>query len=91
MKIKNVFYDGAKYQGYSELELKELGIPDAVIQQAKEGQNLADIQAARKQAYIDESDPLFLEWQYDQTPEKEKAWRDKVEEIKSRYPLPSES
>ncbi|MDW1763135.1 hypothetical protein R7040_18215 [Vibrio sp. 1069] len=45
--------------------------------------------AARKAAYKAESDPLYMEWQYDQAPESEAAWRDKVAEIKARYPLPS--
>lgn len=44
--------------------------------------------AARRVLYVTEADPLFLEWQYDETPEKEKAWRDKVAEIKASYPLP---
>jgi len=48
-------------------------------------------QELRQKAYKDESDPLYLEWQYDQTPEKEQAWRDKVAEIKARYPLSAES
>lgn len=42
----------------------------------------------RKLAYQKEADPLYLEWQYDQTPEKEQIWRDKVEDIKHRFPLP---
>jgi hypothetical protein len=41
----------------------------------------------RKTAYKTESDPLYMEWQFDQTTESEQAWRDKVEEIKLRYPL----
>jgi len=41
----------------------------------------------RQVAYKAESDPLYMEWQFDQTPESEQAWRDKVEEIKLRYPL----
>lgn len=45
----------------------------------------------RQAAYREESDPLYLEWQYDSTPESEQAWRDKVAEIKARYPLPEES
>lgn len=45
--------------------------------------------AARRTLYVTEADPLFLEWQYDETPEKEKAWRDKVAEIKAIYPLPA--
>ena len=34
-----------------------------------------------------ESDPLFLEWQYNKTAASEQAWRDKVAEIKLRYPV----
>lgn len=41
----------------------------------------------RKAAYREDSDPLFLEWQYDKTPESEEAWRDKVAEIKLRFPI----
>ncbi|EJG1615110.1 hypothetical protein CFE14_RS15865 [Vibrio parahaemolyticus] len=90
MKLRNVAHNGASYQGYTEDELQGLGVPELVVNQAKTEQVLADIQLNRKQAYAEESDPLFLEWQYDQTPEKEQAWRDKVAEIKARYPLPSE-
>ena len=36
------------------------------------------------------SDPLYMEWQYDGTAEAEQKWRDKVAEIKERYPLPTE-
>ncbi|MEZ8800560.1 hypothetical protein AB6D78_05135 [Vibrio splendidus] len=43
----------------------------------------------RQKAYKVESDPCYLEWQFDKTPESEKAWRDKVAEIKARYPLPT--
>ncbi|EPN7235433.1 hypothetical protein ACT21L_004422 [Vibrio vulnificus] len=52
---------------------------------------LNKIHESRQKDYKEESDPLYLEWQYDQTAEKEQAWRDKVAEIKARYPLPSES
>ncbi len=45
----------------------------------------------RQQAYRLESDSLFMAWQYEQTEAKETAWRDKVAEIKARYPLPSAS
>lgn len=43
--------------------------------------------AKRKSAYEKESDPLFLEWQYDKTDESEKVWRDKVAEIKLRFQI----
>lgn len=46
--------------------------------------------AGRRAAYVSESDPLYTEYQYDQTPEKEKIWRDKVLEIKTRFPLEGE-
>lgn len=48
------------------------------------------VQAIRRNAYRSESDPLFMEWQYDQTAEAEQAWCDKVIEIKARYPLPDQ-
>lgn len=89
MNLKLVIYNGARYQRYSESELKALNIPDEIIVKAKENQILADVQEARKLSYKNESDPLFLEWQYDQSSEKEQAWRDKVAEIKMRYPLPT--
>lgn len=54
-------------------------------------QQLESQVAARRALYVSEADPLFLEWQYDQNPEKEKAWRDKVAEIKALYPLPDRS
>lgn len=45
------------------------------------------ILAERKAAYKAESDPLYMEWQFDQAAESEQIWRDKVLEIKARYPL----
>jgi hypothetical protein len=51
---------------------------------------LAATIAQREAAYKSESDPLYMEWQYDQTDSAEKKWRDKVAEIKARLPLPTE-
>ncbi len=42
----------------------------------------------RQAAYRSESDPIYMEWQFDQTDEKKEAWRASVEAIKARYPLP---
>jgi len=67
-----------------------MGLTDADIEAAVEAQRQADAHAQRKAAYALESDPLYMEWQYDQTAEAEQAWRDKVAEIKARYPLPAE-
>ncbi len=41
----------------------------------------------RQVAYKSESDPLFMEAQYDGTEKSLKLWRDKVAEIKAKYPL----
>lgn len=43
----------------------------------------------RHAAYREEADPLYIEWQYDQEPEQEQIWRDKVLEIKQRFPKPA--
>lgn len=53
-------------------------------------ERLASIIAQREAAYKTESDPLYMEWQYDGTAEAEQKWRDKVAEIKERLPLPTE-
>ncbi|MBZ2192050.1 hypothetical protein JFJ09_07450 [Pseudoalteromonas arctica] len=42
----------------------------------------------RQNAYKAESDPLFMESQFDGTPESHQKWQEKVAEIKARYPLP---
>ena len=62
-------------------DVVELAVVQAKVVAAQEG---------RKSAYKSESDPLYMEWQYDKTPEKEQAWRDKVSEIKLRIPLPED-
>lgn len=62
---------------------------DELCIEAERLANLEGLVAARRALYVAEADPLFLEWQYDETPEKEKIWRDKVAEIKALYPLPA--
>jgi hypothetical protein len=58
-----------------------------LIEEASAAAALATLIAARRAAYVSEADPLYLEWQYDGTVEKEKDWRAKVAEIKVRFPL----
>jgi hypothetical protein len=41
---------------------------------------------ARKAAYVSEADPLFFKSQRGEVAEQ--VWRDKIEEIKARYPKP---
>lgn len=45
----------------------------------------------RRAAYREESDPLFIEASFDMDDEKFEVWRQKVREIKERYPLTKES
>ncbi|WP_277656862.1 hypothetical protein [Seleniivibrio woodruffii] len=40
----------------------------------------------RQRAYQSESDPLYMEWLYDQTDEKYAEWKSRVQQIKARYP-----
>jgi DUF2075 family protein len=91
MIIKKLIHEGVTYIDNTKEQLLSAGVPTSVIESAMAEANLSAIKDTRRLAYVDESDPLYMEWQYDQTSEKEKAWRDKVAEIKARYPLPSES
>ncbi|MFL0830066.1 hypothetical protein [Vibrio parahaemolyticus] len=87
MVIKSFKHNGVTYTECSPEKLLASGVPQSVVDSAIAEQERKQIEEARRAAYLNESDPLFLEWQYDQTPEKEQAWRDKVAEIKARYPL----
>ena len=83
-------YDGETHDNYDPAFMAELGMSEEVIDSvlAQHNYELTEGQLARRQrAYVAESDPLFLAWQYDKTPEAEQAWRDKVAEIKLRYPV----
>ncbi len=50
---------------------------------AKEAHN-ADMDRLRQVAYVEEADPLFFQWQRKEATEEE--YRDKVQEIRKRYP-----
>lgn len=83
-------YDGETHDNYDPAFMAELGMSEEVIASVLDQYNyeLTEGQLARRQrAYVAEADPLFLEWQYDKTAAAEQAWRDKVAEIKSRYPV----
>ena len=83
-------YNGETHDNYDPAFMAELGMSAEVVASVLAQQNyeLTEGQLARRQrAYAAESDPLFLEWQYDKTPAAEKTWRDKVAEIKLRYPV----
>ena len=88
--IKEVAFGGAIYSQCSREYLLLMGVDEATVNAAEAAQQVENALTARRAAYAAESDPLYLEWQYDQTAESEQAWRDKVTEIKARYPLPGE-
>ena len=58
---------------------------EQVQQEAKEAE-LQQLETNRRNAYRNESDPLFLKWQRGEATEQE--WLDKIEEIKERFPKP---
>lgn len=89
--LLSLIHNGLKYHEFTEEELKNIGVPGSVIAEAIVTAEMNNILTLRQSAYKKESDPLYMEWQYDQTTESEKAWRDKVAEIKARYPLPTET
>lgn len=83
-------YDGETHDNYDPAFMAELGMSDEVIASvlAQHNYELTEGQLAHRQhAYVAESDPLFLERQYNKTAASEQAWRDKVEEIKLCHPV----
>ncbi|MCX8758904.1 hypothetical protein NOK64_24035 [Vibrio parahaemolyticus] len=89
--IREIIKNGVSYCNYSDEDLLSVGFTQSELDVRKHEERVALVQGERKKAYTEESDPLYLEWQYDQTAEKEQVWRDKVAEIKARYPLPAET
>ncbi|QTH70958.1 hypothetical protein [Pseudoalteromonas xiamenensis] len=65
--------------------LSKYGQPDVVVSTDCLESVMRD---NRKRAYLKESDPLYMEWQFDQTDEAKQRWLAKVAEIKTRYPFP---
>lgn len=84
-------YKGASHSNTSAEYMQNLGMDqeqiDSVLnqQQFELSQNVV----RREAAYAKESDPLYMVAQFDGTPESLQKWRDKVAEIKARYPLPA--
>lgn len=79
----SVSFGGSKFIGCLESELLEFGVPQVEINRVKKDAVLSQ----RETAYKAESDPLYMEWQYDKTEAAEAKWRDKVADIKARFPL----
>jgi hypothetical protein len=63
----------------------------AIAKAAPQGAHLREVEEIQKQrqaAYQAEADPIFFEYHRDPAV-KESTWREKVEEIKARYPYPA--
>ena len=84
-------YKNVLYTNMSRDSALELGVPSGVIDAAEQKATSEQMLLSRQIAYKTESDPRYMEWQFDQTLESEKTWRDKVTEIKLRYPLTTNS
>ena len=86
----NYIFEGKPHTDTSNEYMLAIGMSVEQIESVMNQKSYEDgegVIAKRKAAYRQESDPLFLEWQYDKTPESEKVWRDKVAEIKLRFPI----
>jgi hypothetical protein len=82
-----------KSQRHSDTDLnymKNLGMDEEQINSVLSQRQYEAVDGAvakRKEAYLTESDPLFIEASFDNDEAKVQAWRDKVIEIKARYPI----
>jgi len=56
------------------------------VETEKKESELRQVEKNRRNAYRNESDPLYLKWQREEATEQE--WLDKIEEIKERFPKP---
>ena len=54
--------------------------------EVKKEAELQQVEANRRNAYRNESDPLYLKWQRGEATEQD--WLDKIAEIKERFPKP---
>jgi hypothetical protein len=63
------------------------GIEAETVFEAIEQHKNNQIKRQRKLAYKEESDPLYMEYLFDESALKKQQWKDKVTEIKQRFPL----
>ena len=80
---KTAYNPSINYQGKTYNPSDDTWTGGFTLEEKRVSQNIK----RRKQDYVSISDPLYMEWQFDQTLESEQIWRDMVLEIKSRYPL----
>lgn len=88
-------FKGKTHTNTSREHMLNLGMDTDAIESVLQQKQFEEGQTAglRSQAYKRESDPLYIEWQYEletanpNADEFKRRWLDKVTEIKARYPL----
>lgn len=81
-------YEGSYHTDTSIDYLQSLGCSEETITAILDMKTVHDTQwiELRAAAYKRHSDPLFIEWQYDEDPAKGELWRAEVLRIKEKYP-----
>lgn len=90
-------YKGKKHTDTTRSYMVNLGMEEDAIESVLKQKDFEESQYAtlRATAYKCESDPLYIEWQYElevgnpKADDFKKKWIDKVAEIKKRYPASS--
>ena len=86
-------YQGKKYVNWSAEQLLNEGVPEILVNAAIKNMQEKEQVNLRSIAYKSESDPLYIEWQFEvetQNPDADtykQKWIEKVQQIKLRYPL----
>lgn len=90
MKSYSYIFEGVSHTDCSIEYMQQIGMDKEQIDSVLNDREYEQGRWAERRAaaYRAESDPLYLEWQHDQEEGQEQIWRDKVAEIKARYPKP---
>lgn len=92
-------YDGKVHANTDREYMNSLGMTTEAIDSVLTQKTFEEKQGVklRAEAYKRESDPLYIEWQFEleggnaSSDTYKQAWLDKVTEIKLRHPLPAKS
>lgn len=83
-------YDGKQHTDISADYMDKLGLDDdtqeSILNQKSYEESEQLVLDKRARAYRKESDPLFIEASFDNDETAMQQWRDKVTEIKERFP-----
>ena len=88
--MNSYIFNGTNHTDYTLEYMQRIGMNQEQIESVLNQKEFEQGQWVEKRhaAYREEADPLYIEWQYDQDPDQEQVWRDKVLEIKQRFPKP---